>query len=129
MISEKQKHNSGLPEWLAPLNGISGGLLFLSMISLSLLVILLSYSIISNFLTTEILITRFALNLPFCILLGFMDLWTINVINRRKAGGSNAARIAVDLTVTTKLSIVSTALINYIIMYGNRTIEEVLKTL
>lgn len=126
MISEKPKRNSGLPAWLTPLNGISGGLLFLSMINLSLLVILLSYGIISNFLTTEILITRFALNLPFCILLGVIDLWTINVINRRKAGGSNAARIAVDLTMTTMLSIVSTALINYIIMYGNKTIDEVL---
>lgn len=126
MISIKTKRYSGLPAWLAPLNGISGGLLFLSMISLSLLVILLSYGIISNFLTTEILITRFALNLPFCILLGVMDLWVINVINRRKAGGSNAVRIAVDLTVTTILSIVYVAIINYIIMYGNKTIDEVM---
>lgn len=126
MISIKTKRYSGLPAWLAPLNGISGGLLFLSMISLSLLVILLSYGIISNFLTTEILVTRFAQNLPFCILLGVMDLWAINVINRRKAGGSNAARIGVDLTVTTVLSIVYVAVINYIIMYGNKTIDEVM---
>lgn len=115
-----------MPAWLTPLNGISGGLLFLSMISLSLLAILLSYGIISNFLTTEILITRFALNLPFCILLGVIDLWTINVINRRKACGSNAARIAIDLTVTTMMSIAYVAVINYIIMHGNKTIDEVL---
>lgn len=97
-------------------------LLFIIVISISMFVVGLSYSIVSHHLTPEYIARQFLVNLPFGIALGFADWWIISRVYRQRLFRSNAMRVVVDILLTTIVSAVVTACLNYLILWGENSI-------
>lgn len=95
------------------------------MISVSLLVLLLTYGIISDHLTAAVIGRHFLFNLPFCLILGLLDWCIIRWIYRRELFGDNTARIAADLLLTTIMSMLYSTTINYALAADGYTVAEV----
>lgn len=97
-------------------------MLFIIVISISMFVVGLSYSIVSHHLTPEYIARQFLVNLPFGIALGFADWWIISRVYRQRLFRSNAMRVVVDILLTTIVSAVVTACLNYLILWGENSI-------
>lgn len=100
-------------------------LLFTAMICISLFVICLTYSIISDKLFVDVIVRHFVINLPFCLVLGAADIWIVSSISRKGLFRNNAARVSADLLLTTAASILFVVIVNYIVAAGSRTATDI----
>lgn len=107
-------------EWRLPL-------MFVVVISASLFVIGLVYNIIGGKDVTDNLGRQFFINLPFCTALGIADCFIINRIYRSRIFSKSGWRILTDIIITTLMSSITTVTINYIVVGGEFTCENIVR--
>lgn len=88
-------------------------LLFLTAVSLSLIVMGVVYNLVSGKPAENNFSKLFLLNLPFCVMLGLADLAIIRFTYRKTEKLNDVLRIIIDLLSTTTLCVFVTAVLNY----------------
>lgn len=88
-------------------------LLFLTAISLSLIVMGVVYNLVSGKPAENNIAKLFMLNLPFCVMLGLADLAIIRFTYRKTEKFNDIQRFIIDLLSTTILGVFVTAVLNY----------------
>lgn len=88
---------------------------FIFIISVSLTVVGCVYNLVSGKPLQEDFVSRFMLNLPFCIVVGLIDLGIIYVMYKRFNSQSNVMRILVDILLTTFSCIFIAVFSNYLL--------------
>lgn len=92
-------------------------LLFLTAISLSLIVMGVVYNLVSGKPLENNFTKMFLLNLPFCLMLGLADLAVIGFIYKKWAKLNDVLRIIIGLISTTTLCVFVTAVLNYTLTF------------
>ncbi len=90
-------------------------ILFIVIISISLIVIGCVYNVVSGKPLQDNFMPQFLINLPFCIAIGLIDFGIIYVIYERFKSRSNIIRISIDMALTTFLCVFITGSANYLL--------------
>ncbi len=101
-------------------------LLFIATITISLIVIGCTYSAISGKSLQADFMSQLLMNLPFCIVIGFIDLGIIYTTYKKLKGRSNLLRIMIDTVLTTFICMLITGLLNYLLSSTFHLLKSIL---
>ncbi|WP_300704675.1 histidine kinase [Bacteroides sp.] len=102
--------------------------LFILTISISLFSFECIYNVVSGRPLYTNIIFQFLINLPLCIVLGFIDFGIINVIYQKMKTRNKAFRIFIDLALTTLTSTSLVAILNILFFSDHIPVTDIMKS-
>lgn len=85
-------------------------------VALSLALLGCIYNIMTGKAVEDQFMSRMMLNLPLCLLIGFMDVWIITATDRYSGISNDIIRILLDLGITTLMCMAIVGSLNYMLV-------------